>query len=71
MGMQDRDYYKDAWNKRKRGDINGYHYGSSFDAFSSKNYKIKKYNPFWTFIFTVVFCAIIFVVLKIIIKTFT
>ena len=29
MGMQDRDYYKEAWKKRDRGDIYGYHNGVS------------------------------------------
>lgn len=29
MGMQDRDYYKEAWKKRDRGDIHGYHHGTS------------------------------------------
>ena len=27
--MYDRDYYKEAWKKRDRGDIHGYHNGSS------------------------------------------
>ena len=68
MGLQDRDYYKDAWKKRDRGDIHGYHNG--FTYFQRNLKKSSTFNYFWLIIFTVALCATIFIFLKIISKAF-
>ena len=50
MGMQDRDYWKAAWNKRDKGDFQGYHNGSrKTDETHEVNIKVTNYlfDVFW------------------------
>lgn len=72
MAMQDRDYYKDAWESRSRGDIQGYHYGGGLRRRSlfSRSRK-SSWSLFWIFALTLFICVLVFIFLKIITQLLT
>jgi hypothetical protein len=62
MAMQDRDYYKQAWDRRDRGDIRGYHTGRFL---AERIAQLRKtVHPVLLFIFTFALCLGVFLVLN-------